>query len=146
MAVKKFPKLVKFFIADTILADSTNSKPNLIGLFPNDLIFIRIPSDREDPTNENPIVLASLAILATLVGPQGHFDAGISLYRPDGGIMFEDRNIEDGLKVDAKPPKNDANLIVTFQPFKIPQFGEFKYVLKLDKKKEYIFRFNIHSG
>ena len=67
MAKKKYPARVRFFVADDIRVDGPNPKPIVLGLFPDDVVFVGLEKDQVEPSPEKPLVLESLAILAAFI-------------------------------------------------------------------------------
>lgn len=140
MSSKSLPKRVRFFIADDIRSDGT--KPMIIGLLTDDFVGIEIPAGQPEPSKESPIMLQSLAILASFIGCKGHFAAETSLYQPDGTALFEHQKLDGGINSDMVVGKGNINFIAKFMPFGIPQFGQYKFVFKLDEK-EYEYNFTV---
>lgn len=141
MSKKKFPALVKFFIADDIRADDA-AKPMLLGFFPDDVVIISMPSDAPNPTKDKPIVLGGLAILVAFIDCRGPFVVKVSLYRPDGLPIFEKNKIEGGFGDSNSPEQGSMNFITKFMPFSIPSFGKYRFVIELDNKG-YPFEFTL---
>ena len=140
MNSKSLPKRVRFFIADDIRSDGP--KPMIIGLLVDDFVGIEIPAKQPEPTKDAPIMLQSLAILASFIDCNGPFEAETSLYQPDGTALFEHQKLDGGINTDKATGKNNINFIAKFMPFGIPQFGPYKFLIKLDDK-EYEYSFKI---
>lgn len=138
MSAKTFPSRVKFFIADDVRQDS--EKPMLIGFFPDDKVVVHIPAD---PSREAPVIIGSLAILAAFIDCKGSFEAEFSLYLPSGTALVEHQKIDGGIKsVPSFLGKSNIYFNMKFVPFGVPELGEYKFVVQLDKKK-YEYNFNI---
>ena len=138
---KQYPRKAKFFLADIIHIDSNNSKPTLIGFFPGDTVGLNMQKGASEPSDSEPVVIQALSILTAFVDCRGTFDANISLFRPDGKPMFEDKKIST-IGTGENPVIMDINFVVQFQPFNVPQIGTYRFVVRLDKKKyEYEFKF-----
>lgn len=139
MSRKKQPKRVRFFLADDIRTDG--QKPLILGLFADDQILLDAPSE---PTNEKPISIHGITVLASFIDCNGSFDVKTSLYRPDGTPVFEAQKMEGGVTVsqeDETPMKN-INLIFRFSPFTVSSLGMYKLDIKLDKKT-YSYEFQV---
>lgn len=141
MTSKSLPKRVRFFIADDIRADSR--KPMIIGFLPNDFVGIEASEGQPEPSKETPIILQSLAILTAFIDCEGPFDAEISLYTPSGIAILEHQKVDGGINSDQATQKHDINFIAKFMPFGIPEFGPYKFVIKLDEQ-DYEYTFNIN--
>ena len=140
MSSKSYPKRVRFFIADDIRSDGP--KPMVIGLLVDDFVGLDMPVDNPVPTKDAPIMLQSLAILASFIDCNGPFEAETSLYQPDGTALFEHQKLEGGINSDKATGKNNINFIAKFMPFAIPEFGVYKFSIKLDEN-EYDYEFTI---
>ncbi|WP_442497894.1 DUF6941 family protein [Methylobacter sp. sgz302048] len=141
MKSKKLPESVKFFIADDIRSEGT--KPMIIGLFSDDTVGIEMPKSQMNPSKDAPIRLQQgIAILASFIDCEGPFETEVSLYQPNGTALFEHNKIDGGINSDKKRKKGSINFISKFVPFDIPEFGQYKYVIKLDDK-EYEYKFKI---
>ena len=123
MAKKKYPARVRFFVADDIRVDGPNPKPIVLGLFPDDVVFVGLEKDQVEPSPEKPLVLESLAILAAFIDCKGPFETEASLYQPDGSPLFEKKKIEGGVNTDSAVGKNSINFIMKFMPFTVSRFG-----------------------
>lgn len=143
MSSNSLPTRVKFFIADDIRADGP--KPMIIGLFVDDFVGVVIPKEKPDPSKDSPIMLQSLAVLASFIGCEGKFGAQISLFQPDNTPIFEHQKIEGAINADPLTGKGNLNFLLKFMPFAIHQFGKYKFIFKLDDE-EYEFNFNIGRG
>lgn len=131
MSRKKQPKRVRFFIADEIRTDG--QKPLILGLFIDDQILLESPSD---PTNEKPVTLQGITVLASFIDCSGNFKVETSLYGPNGSPIFEAQKIDGGIATNpegAAPMKN-INLILRFSPFTVSSLGTYRLDIKLDKK------------
>lgn len=143
---KKYPEKAKFFLADLIHVDASNSKPTLIGFFPNDSIALHKDKGVADPTDADPVVLQSICILTSFINCRGSFDVTVSLFQPDGNPFFEDRKVEGKIGADSGDEETvDVNFIVQFNPFKVSQYGDHRYVVKLDNKN-YDYEFQIQRA
>lgn len=143
MSSKLFPNRVRFFIADDIRSEG--AKPMLIGFLPDDFVGIELPAEQQEPSKEAPIMLQSLAILTTFIGCKGPFETEISLYQPNGAALFEHQRIDGGVNLEQPAGKKSINFIAKFMPFSIPEFGQYRFVIKLDKK-EYEYKFEINRS
>lgn len=142
MSSKIYPKRVRFLIADDVRAEGL--KPIILGLFADDLVVIPIPPDQPDPsTGGTPVLLQSLAILTAFIGGKGSFKMEVSLYQPDGTAIFENKKVEEGISSPTPTKKGNINFIAKFMPFSIPNFGKYRFVIKLDKK-EFTYMFEIN--
>lgn len=141
MSSKSYPKRIRFFIADDIRSDGP--KPMVIGLLVDDFVGIEMPTDNPDPTTDVPVMLQSLAILASFIDCNGPFEAETSLYQPDGTALFEHKKLEGGINTDKATGKNNINFIAKFMPFFIPKFGVYKFSIRLDDK---IYDYNFTIG
>lgn len=137
MSSKSYPKRVRFFIADDIRNEGF--KPMIIGLLTDDIVGIEIPAEQPEPSTEAPIMLQSLAILTTFIDCKGPYKTSISLYQPNGTALFENQDVDAGQAAG----KSNINFIAKFMPFGIPEFGLYKFVIKLDRKK-YEYKFTIN--
>lgn len=140
MSSKSYPKRVRFFIADDIRSDGP--KPMVIGLLVDDFVGLEMPSDNPNPTKDAPIMLQSLAILASFIDCNGPFEAETSLYQPDGTALFEHQKLEGGINSDKAIGKNNINFIAKFMPFAIPELGVYTFSIRLDEQ-EYNYKFTI---
>lgn len=141
MSTKSLPERVRFFIADDIRAEG--QKPMIIGFFPDDHVGVNIPANMPEPTSETPVVLQSLAILASIIGCTGAYKAKISLYLPDGSAIFENSDLGEIQPNGGGQGKSGViNFIAKFMPFHVPQFGQYKFVISLGRKK-YNYEFRI---
>lgn len=132
MTKKKMPKQVKFYLADDIRVEG--QKPLILGLFADDSVGVEMPSEVPEPTKELPVLLQGLAVLTSFIDCQGHFEARISLYGPDGVALFENQPIEGGIGVEQSKNQAMINFVAKFSPFGIPAFGTYKFRVGLDKK------------
>ena len=145
MKKNKQPKTVKFMLADDIRAEN-DSKPMLIGFYSDDIVKALIRDEQPDPTDETPITLRSLAILVVFIDCAGTFNSEIALYQPNGNPILEPKKIEGGLKsLPASKAKSSINFIANFAPFIIPEFGIFKFEIKLDEIT-YPYYFEVSRG
>ena len=108
-------------------------QPSLLGFYPDRKIELQLPQDMRTPTPENPIGLATLAILANFVDASGDYDLELELFGANGKSLMKTK--EAKLSGDTK----NINFVARFAPFAINGFGTYKLVLKLDKK---VFRFS----
>jgi hypothetical protein len=132
MTKNTLPKEVKFFLADDIRAENA-SKPMLIGFYPDNIVRASMSNGQPKPTNEAPITFHSLAILVALIDCAGFFDAEISLYQPNGKALLEPKKLDEGLRsTTAMEDKTNIYFIANFMPFTVPEFGIYKFVIKLD--------------
>lgn len=132
MTSKSLPKDVKFFLADDIRADSS-LKPTLFGMYPDNIVRPLMKAGQPVPTIEAPIVLQSLAILVVLVDCKGSFEAEISLFQPNGKALVDSNKLDGGLSSGGETvEKTNINFIANFMPFSIPEFGQYRFVIKLD--------------
>ena len=139
MSRKKQPKRVRFFLADDIRADGP--KPLILGLFADDLVLLESPSE---PSNEKPVSIQGITVLASFIDCNGSFDVETSLYKPDGTPVFEALKMDDGVTVtqEGETPMKNINLIFKFSPFTISSLGTYKLDVKLDKKT-YSYEFQV---
>lgn len=135
MPKKKYPSRVRFFVADDIRSDTL--KPMVIGLFPDGEIGVPMPISAPPPSKEKPIVLQGIAILASLIDCKGPFSITNSLFQPDGSAILENQEIGGEVDIASGMSKGMINFIAKFSPFAISQFGKYKFIIKLDNKKEY---------
>ena len=141
MIAKSFPERIRFFLAEDVRAETT--KPMIIGLFLDDIIVIEIPAEQPDPSKEAPIVLQSITILSSFIRCKGSFEANISLYQPNGTAIFEHQKIDGGVESDQSEGMSNINFIAKFMPFSIFEFGQYRFVIKLDEQ-EYVYMFGIN--
>lgn len=135
---KKQPKRVRFFLADDIRSDGP--KPLVLGLFVDDMVLLDLPSE---PTQEKPVALQSITILASFIDCSGSFKAETSLYGPDGSAIFEGQEIDGGIETTGETtPLKNMNLVLRFSPFTVSTLGLYKLDIKLDKKT-YSYEFKI---
>lgn len=147
MTKKSPPKKVKFFVADDIRAEAS-MKPMIFGLYPDDVVRALMQAGQPQPTQEVPIVIQSLAILAVFIDCKGTFEAEIALYQPNGKALIEPKKLEEGLstsKLTAVGEKTNISFIANFMPFTIPEFGKYRFVIKLDET-EYTHEFEINGA
>lgn len=137
---KKYPKKVKFFIADDIRSDSP--KPLLIGLFADDVVGLVLPADQPDPTKEQPVAIPGLSILASFIDCNGSFLVKTSLYGPDGNAIFENTVVDEGVGAKDTDGPSTINFVAKFMRFNVTAFGLYKFVIKLDDK-DYPYEFSI---
>ncbi|MDD5056334.1 MAG: hypothetical protein PHQ60_00580 [Sideroxydans sp.] len=140
MSSKSLPKRVRFFIADDIRIES--QKPMVIGLLMDDFVGIDLPVGKPEPSAVTPIMLQSLAILASFIDCKGTFDAETSLYKPDGAALFEHQKLEGGVSSQLSDGKSNISFVAKFMPFVITEFGQYRFVFKLDAK-EYEYKFRV---
>lgn len=140
MSKKIYPEKVKYYIADNILSDS--SKPQIIGLFPDDIVGLALSSEQLNPSKENPLMLQSLAIMIVFIGCRGPFDAEISLYLPDCSALIEHEKTDLIISPENRDKESNITFIARFMPFQVTQLGLYKLVFKLDSI-EYKYEFNI---
>lgn len=132
MTKKVLPKEVKFFLADDIRAENP-SKPMLIGFYPDNIVRALMSNEQPEPTKEAPITFHSLAILVAFIDCAGFYDTEISLYLPNGKALLEPKKLEEGLRsAPSTEDKPNIYFIANFMPFTIPEFGIYKFVIKLD--------------
>lgn len=142
MTKKTLPKDVKFFLADDIRAENP-TKPMLIGFYPDNIVRALMSSGQPEPTKEAPITFHSLAILVSFIDCAGFFDAEISLYQPNGKALIEPKKLEEGLRsAPATEDKTNIHFIANFMPFMVPEFGIYKFVIKLDGTR-YEYKFEV---
>lgn len=134
MSDSKNQKRVRYFIGDDIRSE--NDKPMIFGLCASDTVQVALTAEQPDPTKEAPIVLPSLAILASFIGygtgSTEPINAEASLYLPDGRVVFEHHDLMGGIESAPQANKSDINLILKFLPFPIYQLGQYRLVFKLN--------------
>lgn len=133
MPKKKLPKQARFFLADDIRQEGP--KEMLIGFYPDDRIVVGLRSDQPEPSEETPVVLHGLSIMVAFLDCFGAFESHISLYRPDGSALFDNQQLQGGLLSDKSAGHKNIYFTARFSPFSITTFGEYRYVVKLDKKE-----------
>lgn len=118
----------------------------IIGFFTDDKLGIEIPAGHPEPSpsKESPVILQSLAIMTTFIDCKGPFEAEISLYQPNGTALLEHQKIDGPLTSEPVQETNNINFIARFVPFSVPEFGQYKFVIKLDDM-EYKYKFSIIS-
>lgn len=132
MTNKSTPKEVKFYLADDIRADSS-FKPTLFGLYPDNVVRPLMKTGQANPMKDAPITIQNLAILVVFIDCKGSFEAEISLYLPSGKALVEPNTLEGGLNSGPETEeKTNIHFIANFVPFNIPEFGTYRFVIKLD--------------
>ncbi len=126
-ASSSVPVKCNFYIADDVRVEQ-GGKPSLLGFYADNVILIQMPKKREDPTKEHPIGIAGLAILANFIGAKGTYDVEMELFGPDGLSIL--KSGEGKLSNDAE----NLNFVPRFQPMPVVGFGQYKVVIKLNKK------------
>jgi len=136
------PSLVKFFIADDIRLEGGDSpKPTMLGMYADNVIVVQMPEDQPDPTEEAPIAIEGIAILAAFYGGAGTFDGMVSLKLPSGDPLIV--NSPTG-PMEAR--KGSAMLFVAkLHPFRVPEFGLYYFSIALDNTA-YDFEFELRRG
>lgn len=127
MPEKTLPQAAKFFVADDIRTDGS-SKPTLFGLYPDDVIVLRLSEDKPDPTKEQPTTLEGIAILFAFDMACGVFTGEFRLLQPDGETLFTS---VDEIRADQLGP---ILVVIKFQPFNVPQLGHYRFSITLDGK------------
>lgn len=144
MSDSKNQKRIRYFIGDDIRSE--NDKPMIFGLCPSDTVQLALAAEQPDPANEAPVMLPSLAILASFIGygtgSKEPINAEASLYMPDGRVVFEHHDLMGGIESATQAHKNDINLIIKFVPFAIYQLGQYRLGIQLNGTK-YEYKFNI---
>lgn len=132
MPVNLLPLSTKFYLADDIRADNP-AKPMIFGLYADDTLKVVMQAKKAGPTREAPIVFQSLAILVSFIDCKGSFDAEVYLYQPNGNPLI-DNKLEEPLQSEKSQHTDRSNIsfIVKFIPFSVPEFGTYRFVIKLD--------------
>jgi hypothetical protein len=124
-------KRIRFFIGDDVRSE--NDKPMIIGLCPNDTVLLGAPAEVADPTNEAPVLLQSLGILAVFIGYKdnevNHAEA--SLFLPDGKPVFEHQVLAIE-PITARDYRKDIYLALKFAPFPVFQLGQYRLVFVIN--------------
>jgi len=143
MSNSKIQKRIRYFIGDDIRTE--NDKPMIFGLCSSDTVQLGLTAEIPGPTNEAPIMLQSLAVLASFIGyglgNKAPINAEASLYLPDGKVVFEHHVLAGGIE-STSANINDINLILKFVPFLISQLGEYRLVFLLNGTA-HEYKFNI---
>ena len=144
MSDSKIQKRIRYFIGDDIRSE--NDKPMIFGLCAGDTVQLGLTAEQPDPTSEAPIMLPSLAILASFIGygagTKESIKAEASLYMPDGRAVFEHHDLMGGIESASHAQKSDINLIIKFVPFTIYHLGQYRLAIQLNGTK-YEYKFNI---
>lgn len=127
-----------FFIADDIRIEQ-GGKPSLLGFYADNIILVRMPKKSKDPTEDQPIGIGSLAILANFVGAKGTHDVEMELFGPSGSSLLKTG------KGQLSSIAANLNFVPQFRPMPVVGFGQYKVVIKLDKKN-FVFNFDIRRG
>ena len=147
MSNSKNQKRIRFFIGDDIRSE--NDKPMIFGLCASDIVQLALPAEKPDPTKEAPVLLQSLAILASFIGygtgSTELIKAEASLYTPDGSAVFEHHDLMGGIESATQANKSDINLILKFVPFTIIRLGEYRLVINLEGTV-YEYKFTINRA
>lgn len=101
----------KWYLADDIRQE-IGGKLTLVGLYPDDVVLIEMPSDEPDPTPDQPIQLAGLAILCVISGLEGSAPVVFSF----GGHRSPEVDVTGDLK-------SSRNLISRFPVLRIVSLG-----------------------
>ncbi len=144
MSTSKNQKRIRYFIGDDVRSE--NDKPMIFGLCTSDTVHLGLTSEQPDPSNEVPVVLPSLAILASFIGyrtgSNEPINAEASLYLPDGKVVFEHLVLSGGIETATQSHIRDVNLIIKFIPFSIYQLGQHRLAIQLNGTT-YEYKFNI---
>lgn len=129
------PSKCNFFVADDIRLEQ-GGKPSLLGFYPDGKLELQLPKGMAAPTTEQPIGLATLAILANFVGASGEYKLDLELFGANNQSLMKGK--EAKLVGEAK----NINFVARFAPFAINGFGTYTLVLKVDKT-EFKFSFDV---
>lgn len=121
------PSRCNFYLADDVRVEQ-GGKPSLLGFYPDNVILMLMPKKDKDPTKEHPAAIGGLAILASFIGARGTYDVEMELFGPGGASIL--KTIQGQLSSD----QENLNFIARFQPMPIIGIGEYKVVIKLNKK------------
>ena len=121
------PVKCNFYIADDVRIEQ-GGKPSLLGFYPDNVILLQMPKKTKDPTKDHPIGIGGLAILASFIGVKGTNDVEMELFGPGGLSLL--KSGEGQIISDAE----NLNFVPRFQPMPIVGLGQYKVVIKLNKK------------
>ena len=126
-----YPNNIDFIMADDVIEEKNTNKLTIIGYYAGDNILFE---KGEKPGK----ALGQLSILAKFKDGSGDYNTCFKLLSPSDKELFN--------KEEKKTKKENESIVMGLKisPFKIDEFGEFKYILKLDNE-EYIYRFTISA-
>lgn len=132
-----YPKTIQFLLADAVRQEQ-GGKVTVLGLYSGDSVVLQDVLPKEFPEGMNGLALACLTILAIVRDGQGRFDCNLHLFGPTGTELGK------GLNSVILDKQKDApvNLIFPIQPFPIPDFGNYRIALWINKH-EYEFKFKV---
>ncbi len=134
MSEKIKPTMARFFLAEDVRME-TGGKPLLLGLYVDDKIHVDLPDGAPEPTPEQPIALAEMAVLASFPATNGKFTGRLSMIDPSGKILLQSGDGEFQTEYNGI-----LNIVSKFKPFVFDNFGQFKFVVELDDSRfEYNF-------
>jgi hypothetical protein len=114
----------KFFLAEDIRTDE-GGKLSLLGLYPDDVIWVILPSEIGDPTEEMPLLIEGISICASFSEIAGEIDLRTTLTGPSGKVI-----LDSGRGTMTQAELKRLNLTSRFRPMVIPALG--KYLLTME--------------
>lgn len=108
----------KWYLAEDIRVEQ-GGKLSILGLYPDDMVVVEMPTDEPDPTSEKPIAIEGLAILCLLVGFHGQSKFKLSLGGEDGAPP----TLNSELLIEADEAATNVTLISKFRPVLIHSLG-----------------------
>lgn len=120
----KNPPVAKFYIAEIVRIVDNNSKPDLLGLFPGDILSLIMTEDSADPSREFPVGVQNFSIYVwvkdSVVGTPKTFE----ITAPDGKSIFPEV-VKIGNDNDVPQP-GAINTVIQLPGFPVIGFGEYR--------------------
>lgn len=133
---------LRYFLADSVI-DQGNGKTTLIGLYPDNQVVLENP--QKTPSNESPAIIHSLAFLISISGMKGDTVVSFTLRDPNDVVMVEGSPFTNEPTSRFKNTEPSFNTILSFQPFIIATYGEYKLKIKVNDI-EMILPFKVIGG
>lgn len=123
----KNPPVAKFYIAEIVRIVDNNSKPDLLGLYPGDILTLAMTEDSADPSRDFPVGIQNFSIYVwvkdSIVGTPRTFE----ITAPDGKSIFPET-----LKIGNDPAvaqPGAINTVIQLPGFPVVSFGEYKVIV-----------------